>query len=52
MLLKEKKISSFICINKRKQNSNNLLDNLKKIQFSNKNDTNLSSNMDEILYGK
>ena len=52
MLIKEKKISSFICINKRKEKKNSLLDNLKKIQFSNKNDKNLSSNMDNILYGK
>jgi len=53
MLIKEEKdIKFFYCENKKIKKSNSLLNNLKKIQFSNKKDKKLSSNMDKILYAK
>jgi len=52
MLIKEKEIKSFLWINTSKIEKGSLLENLKKIQFSNKKDKNLSSNIDQILYGK
>ncbi|MDQ7010031.1 MAG: hypothetical protein Q9M94_07110 [Candidatus Gracilibacteria bacterium] len=42
----------YYCINKSKNIKKSLLDNLKMIQFSNKEDKNLSLNIDEYLYGK
>lgn len=52
MLIKEKNIINYYCINKSKKKNNNLFSNLKNIQFSNKEDKNLSLNIDEYLYGK
>ena len=51
MFITEKKsINIYYCENNKKNNS--LLDNLKKIQFSNKKDKNLSLNIDNYLYVK
>ena len=54
MLLKEKKdIKLFYCENRKiLKKENSLLSNLKKIQFSNKKDKNLSLNIDKFLYAK
>ena len=55
MLIEERKKNtsiSYYCLNNTKKNKNTLLGNLKKIQFSNKDDKNLSTNIDEYLYGK
>jgi len=53
MLVEEKKIVSKIYYLTRKtvKNKKNLVDNLKKIQFSNKEDKDLSTNLDKAIYG-
>ena len=54
MKIKEKtkeEIKNFYCESK-KVKKNTLLENLKKIQFSNKKDKNLSLNIDKFLYAK
>jgi hypothetical protein len=52
MLVKENKnIWKYYIVNNKLKNSNNLFEDLKKIQFSNKQYKDISLNIDDYIYG-